>query len=141
MNLSSRVKLLKVKDHSAANTTDVTSDEVDTAGYDGVMFVTSFGTAATDNTLKAQQDIVTGMASAADLLATSVTSGASDEDVWIDIYRPQERFVRVVAERGTSSTLESIWAILYNPRSMPVDNATTGTIIGEFHQSPAEGTA
>ena len=141
MNLSSRTKWIKVQNHTAAGTSAVTSDEVDTAGYDGVMFVTSFGTAASDNTLKAQQDTATGMASAADLEGTSVTSGSSDEDVWIDVYRPRERYVRVVAARGTSSTLESIWAVLYDPRSMPVDNTTTGTIVGELHQEPAEGTA
>lgn len=141
MNLSGKVKILKVQDHTGAGTSAVTSDEVDTAGYNGVLFITSFGTAAANNTLKAQQDTVTGMASAADLAGSSVASGTSDEDVWIDVYKPLERFVRVVAARGTSSTLESIWAILYEPRTSPVDNTTTGTIVGELHVSPAEGTA
>lgn len=141
MNLSARTKWIKVKDHSTAATSDVTGDTVDTAGYDGVMFVTSFGTAAANNTLKAQQDSDSAMGTAADLLGTSVTSGTSDEEAWIDIYRPQERYVRVVGLRGTSSTLESIWAVLYDPKVMPVDNTTTGTIAGELHASPAEGTA
>lgn len=139
--LSNFIKLTKVADHSAAGVTDVTSAEVDMAGYEGVLFISSFGTAAANNTIKAQQDTVTGMASAADLLGTSVASGTSDEDVWLDIYRPRERFVRVVAARGTSSTLESIWAIQYGGRKQPVDNTTSGTIIGEAHTSPAEGTA
>lgn len=140
--LSASVKLIKVKDHSAANTTAITSDSVDTAGYEGVIFMTSFGTAATDNTLKAQQSSDDGSAdSFGDLEGTSVTSGSSDEDVWIDIYKPRERYVRVVSARGTSSTQESVWAVLYGPRSLPVDNTTTGTIVGEAHTSPAEGTA
>lgn len=139
--LSSHVKLTKVADHSTANTTDVTSAEVDMAGYEGVLFISSFGTAAANNTMKAQQDTVTGMGSAADLLGTSVASGTSDEDVWIDVFRPRERFVRVIGLRGTSTTMESIWAIQYGARKQPVDNTTSGTIIGEAHASPAEGTA
>ena len=139
--LSQIVKLIKVKDHSSAATSAVTSDIVDTQGYEGVLFVTSFGTAAADNTLKLQQDTDSAGGTMADLEGTSVASGSSDEDVWIDIYKPRERYVRAVAARGTSSTLESIWASLYNPREMPVDNTTTGTIIGEAHTSPAEGTA
>jgi len=141
MNLSSNVKITKVKDHSTAATSAVTSTEVDMLGYEGVLFVTSFGTAAVNNTIKAQQDTATGMGSAADLTGTSVVPGASDEDVWIDVYKPLERFVRVVIARGTSSTLESIWAIQYGARKSPIDNTTTGTIAGELHVTPAEGTA
>lgn len=138
--LSTSTKFIKVKDHSAAAQTGVTSDIVDTAGYAGVMFFTSFGVAAADNTLKAQQDSAAAMGGAADLLGSSVASGTSG-DAWIDVYAPQERYVRVVAARGTSSTLESIWAILYGPAVEPVGNVTAGTIIGETSYSPAEGTA
>jgi hypothetical protein len=139
--LSSNVKITKVADHTTAGTDAVTSAEVNMAGYEGVMFVTSFGTANAGNLLKAQQDTATGMASAADLEGTSVTSGTSDEDVWLDVYKPREQFVRVYATRGASSTLESIWAIQYGPRYAAPDNTTSGTITGEQHVSPAEGTA
>lgn len=143
--LSDNVKLIKVKDHSAANTTAVDSDGVDmdqNGGYEGVLFVTSFGTPATDNTIKAQQSSDDGSSdSYGDLTGTLTAPAASDEDHWLDIYKPTKRYVRVEATRGTSSTLESIWAILYGPRSKPVDNTTTGTIVGEGHVSPAEGTA
>jgi hypothetical protein len=137
--LSSRVKITKVEDHTAAGTTDVDSAGVDMAGYEGVLFVGSFGTAAASNTLEAQQS--TDDASFSALLGTAVSSSTSDEDVWIDVFRPQERYVRVHAEIGTSSTLESIWAIQYGARSVPVDNTTSGTITGEAHNAPAEGTA
>lgn len=138
-NLSSRVKFTKVADHTAAGTSAVNSTAVDMAGYEGVVFLTSFGTAASGNTLEAAQS--SDNSSFSDLADTSVTSGTTDEDVWIEIYRPQERYVRVEAARGTSSTLESIWAIQYGGRSLAVDNTTSGTIIGEFHQEPSEGTA
>ena len=140
MQLSSEVKITKVADHSTADTAAVTSAAVDMAGYEGVLFLTSFGSAAANNTLLASQDTASGGAYT-DLLGTSVASGTSDEDVWIDIYRPLKRYVRVEAARGTSSTLESIWAIQYGGRKQPVDNTTSNTIIGEAHVSPAEGTA
>src|SRR3990167_6520344 len=140
MQLSNHVKITKVSDHSAAATSAVNSTGVDMAGYEGVLFITSFGTAAADNTVNAAQGLTLG-GTYDDLLGSSVASGTSDEDVWIDVYRPIDRFVRLEAARGTSSTLESIWAIQYGGRKQPVDNTTTGTIIGEAHVSVAEGTA
>lgn len=140
--ITEHVKITKLKDHSTAATSAVDSASVDMAGWDGVLFLTSFGTAAADNTLKAAQSDDDGSADDfTDLTGTSVASGTSDEDVWIDIQRPTKRYVRVTAARGTSSTLESIWAIQYRGRTAGQTNVTSGTIIGERHASKAEGTA
>lgn len=142
MNQSSRTKLIKIADHSTAATSAVTSIAVDTAGYDGALFFSSFGTAAADNTVKVQQSSDDGSTDAySDLEGTSVSSSTSDEDVWVDVFRPTKRYLKFVAARGTSSTLESMWVQLYNPRTMPVDNTTSGTITGEVFATPAEGTA
>lgn len=139
MNLSSNVKITKVSDHSTAATSAVDSSSVDMLGYEGVIFITSFGTANAANTINAAQS--SNDSDFTDLEGTSVSSGTSDEDVWIDVYRPSDRYVRCEAARGASSTLESIWAIQYGARKAPVDNTTTGTITGEVHASPDEGTA
>lgn len=145
--LSENVKITKVKDHTAAGTSAVNSDGVDMQGWDAVLFLTSFGTAAADNTLNAAQSDDDGVADAYDDLAgTSVASGTSDEDVWLDIHRPLKRYVRVEAARGTSSTFESVWAIQYKGgkpglSDLPQSNLVSGTIIGERHASKAEGTA
>lgn len=140
--LSENVKLVKIKDHSTADTTAVTSDAIDTQGYGGCLILSSFGTAASGNTVKIQQSSDDGVADGySDLEGTSTTSGSSDEDVWVDIPKPRKRYLKAVFARGTSSTLESVWAILYNPAVLPVDNTTTGTITGEAHVSPDEGTA
>lgn len=138
--LSQQVKFTKVADHSTAATTAVNSTGVDMTGFDGVMFITSFGTAAANNTINLAQgdDNSTDWV---DLKGTSVASGTSDEDVFVDIWRPSDRYVRCEVARGTSSTVESIWAIQYGARSVPNDNTTTGTITGETHISPIEGTA
>jgi len=139
MNLSKSCKFTKVADHSSAATSAINSASVDMLGYDGVIFITSFGTAASNNTINAAQcdDDSTFL----DLEGSSVTSGSSDEDVFVEVYRPKDRYVRCEVARGTSSTCESIWAIQYGARKQPVDNTTTGTIAGELHVTPDEGTA
>lgn len=140
--LTENVKFVKIQDHTTAATSAVTSDAVDTQGYGGVCLLTSFGTAAANNTIKAQysdDDAATDAYS--DVADTSTSANTSDEDVWIDVKRPAKRYLKFVVARGTSSTLESMWAILYNPTNLPVDNTTSGTITGESFVQPAEGTA
>ena len=141
MNLSNNSRMREGIATTAAGTTTINGAEVDMQDYEGVLFVIKFGTPATDNQIKAQQDSVTGMAGAQDLKGTLVTTGASDEIVWIDLYRPRKRFVRMVALRGTSTTIDWGVAIQYGPRKGPVDNAVAGTIAGELHVGPEEGTA
>lgn len=140
--LSDKIKITKIQDHTTAGTGAVNGTGVDMAGYEGVIFISSFGTAAANNTVNAAQSDDDGSPDDyTDLEGTSVASGSSDEDVWLDVYRPTKRYVRPEYARGTSSTLESVWAIQYGARSLPVGNTTSGTITGEAHVTPAEGTA
>ena len=139
--LSDNIKIVKIADHSTADTTLITSSAVDMQGYTCALFITSYGTAASGNTFAIQSSSDDGSADAyTDLTGTEVGVSTSDEDVWEDICRPRERYLKVTAERGTSSTLESIWVIQYGARSLPQDNTTAGTIHGEQTNSPAEGT-
>lgn len=140
-NFLSRCKLVKVADHSAAATTDVTSSIVDTAGYEGVVFFTSFGTANATNTIKVQQNSSNQTTGMADVLGTSVASGSSDEDVIVEVYKPSARYMQVLVARGASSTCESIWAALYGGTPGLAANSVSGTQIAEQHNSPAAGTA
>lgn len=140
-NFLNRQKIVKIKDHSAASTADVTSDIIDTAGYEGVVFFTSFGTANATNTIKVQQNSANQTTGMADVLGTSVASGASDEDVIVEIHQPTARYMQVVGARGASSTLESVWAILYNGTPGLAANSLSGTQIAEQHASPIAGTA
>src|SRR3990167_611309 len=139
-NLSSAIKITKCADHTAAGTTDVEGTILDMSGYTGVLFLTSYGTANANNILKVQQDDVNAAGGMADLEGTGVVTGTSDEDTWVDVYKPGKRYVRDIAVVDTSSTVESLWAFQYGAAKEPVDNTTTGTIIGEVHDSPAEGT-
>lgn len=139
MFLSDQIKIIKVQDHTGAGTTAINTDGVDLTGYEGVLFLTSFGTAAANNTIEAAHS--TDNSTFADLTGTNVVPGASDEDVWVDVWNPPSRYARAEIARGTSSTCESIWAFLYGAKAIPVDNTTTGTIAGEAHVAPVEGTA
>jgi hypothetical protein len=130
-----------VKAAQTAGTDAITSDILDMAGYEGVLFLTRFGTAAAGNLVKAQSGTDDSVSDAADLEGTSVSSGTSDEGIYLDIYKPQERYVRLYVTRGTSSTMGEIWAIQYGNRNAPQTHAVSGTLTGETHVSPAEGTA
>lgn len=140
--LSQNVKVIKVADAAGAATSAVNGAGIDMANAEGVLFVTSFGTPASNNSIKSQQSDDDGAADDyTDLTGTSVGVGASDEDVYVDVIRPKKRYVRPVVSRGTSSALGDIWAIVYGLRSVPYTNTVSGTQAGETHHSPAEGTA
>ncbi len=137
-NLSNKTKLTHVSAYAAASTDPINSTSVDMKGYEGVVFLAVFGTAAANNIINAAQS--SDDSSFADLEGTAVGAGASDETQWLDIYRPIDRYVRCEVALGTSSTFEGCWAIQYGPRNEVVDNTTAGTIHGELHVSPPEGT-
>jgi hypothetical protein len=141
MNLSANVKIRKVKAASTADTSAVNSDVVDMSGYSGVMFFTTIGTANAGNYIKAQQDTDAAMGTAADLTGTKVVAAADTQVTWLDIFRPLERYVRVVVTRGASTTVGDIYAILYDAANKPCDNLVDDVIIGELYASPVEGTA
>lgn len=143
--LLDHVKFTKVSDVAAAATTAVNSASVDMAadhGYDGVAFVTSFGTADAGNYIKLQQSDDNGSTDGwSDIAESAVDPGASDEDQIIDIQQPRKRYVRAVCIRGASSTVENIWAIQYRGRKVPVTNAVSGTIAVKKIYHRDEGTA
>ena len=128
-NFLSRNVLKKVKDHSATTTDAVNSDIVDTAGYQGVCFFTSLGTANATNTMKVQQSATNATDDMLDLTGTSVTSGTTDEDLIIEVRRPTDRYVRVVVSRGATTTCESIWCILYGQGGRIASNSGTRCFI------------
>lgn len=140
-NFLNKTRLIKVADHTAAGTSDVTSSIVDTAGYEGVVFITSVSTANATNTIKVQQNTANQTTGMADLAGTSVSSGTTDEDLVVEIHKPQERYLQVVVARGASTTCESIWAILYGGTTSASTTGVAGTAAAELHVSPAEGTA
>ena len=140
MNLSNAVKVTKVIAAATAATGTSNGTILDMSGFEGVMFVGgAMGTANSGNYIKAQQDTASGGGTMADLEGTKITPGDDDDSICLDLYRPLERYVRVVVVRGASSTLGDVYAIQYGGRKPPVDNADE--VDTELHVSPAEGTA
>jgi len=126
-----------VKGYQGAGTSAVNSDGVDMRGYDSVLFIVALGTAAADNTVNAAQG-ADNSADWTDLEGTSVASGAKTL-LLLDIHKPTDRYVRAEVARGTSTTVDSIIAIQYRARELPVSNTTGASI--EQHAHPIEGTA
>jgi hypothetical protein len=140
--LSEVVDITNVKSAVASGTTDQTGTGVDMSGWDGVLFVTTLGTPAVNNIMKAQQSNDDGSADDYDdLEGSAVAPGASDEQQFIDIYRPTKRYVRPYLTRGSATTVENIYAIRYRGRSVPHDNVESGRSAGVALVSPDEGTA
>lgn len=139
-NLGKNVKVTPVLAYAGATTGTVNGTEIDMQGFEGVMFVGGgFGAANAGNYYKVQQDTATGMGSAADLEGTKLVPGDNDDDICIDVYRPQERFVRIVKVIGSSSASDPVYAIQYGARIVPTTHAAT--VDSETHVSPDEGTA
>lgn len=144
-SLLESVEVQVVSNAVAGGTSDIETTEVDMEGWESVMWICQFGaiTGSAVTSVKAQQDTVTGMGSAADLEGTGQTVADDDDDTAfvLNLVKPQERFVRLVVARATqNAVVESVVAIKYNGKAAPV---TQGATIGgsETTVSPAEGTA
>ncbi len=119
----------------------VTGAGVDMSGFEGVAFIAVVGKGeVAAHSLKAQQDTDSAFGTAADLAGTAKafsSAVAADGIAVLDIYQPQERYVRpllTVANVGTARPAMII-SIRYGARISPQVN------VGEFHQAPDEGTA
>lgn len=140
VGLLENVKVEKIFDEVADGTSASNGTEVDMAGFEGVIFVVVYGTSATDNGIHVEQDTVTGMGSAADLAGTQVFLDGTETVSICQVHKPRERFLRAVADRGTSTTIPAGVAIKYGARTCPVDNDADTDNSAETHISPAEGT-
>lgn len=141
IGLMENVKIIKTFDEVTAGTSASSGATIDTAGAEGVLFVTVLGTAAADNGVKIQQDSASGMGTAADLAGTLTLSDATETTIVTQVHKPRERYVRAVAVRGTSTTVPAGIAIVYGLRTQPYDNDAQTDVAAESNVSPAEGTA
>ncbi len=117
-------------------TSAVNSTVVDTAGAEGVVFSVLFGTAAANNGLKVQQGTLADGSDMADLAGSQILGNT--RLVVAQVHKPTKRYLRAVAIRGTSSTVDGITADVYGVRTLPA--VSTGTTV-ESSVSPVEGTA
>jgi hypothetical protein len=144
--LSDRVKIEIASNTTAgaAGTADITTAAVDTAGYEGVLFIVPLGTIVSGavTSIKVQQCDTTG-GSYADLTGSAQTIADTDDDklLYVDVYRPQEQFLKLIVDRGTqNTTVGGVVAIKYGKRTLGTASHGTG-VSGEQWTGPAEGTA
>lgn len=127
----------------AAGTSAITSSAVDTAGYDGVLFIVPVGAIVSGavTSLKVQQCDTSG-GSYADLTGTNQTIADTDDDklFYVDVFQPKEQFLKLVVSRATqNATIGGIIALRYNAGSRPASQGSN--VSGENFNWPAEGTA
>ena len=141
-NLAAQVKGTRVLNAVAAGQTDQNSAAVDMKGFESVLFMAAFGaiTATAVTKIKAQQssDNVTFN----DLAGTEVVvaDSADNKVFWLDVVKPEDRYVRLVVDRGTAdAVIDGVFALQYGAKKVPTTHdATFGG--GELHVSPDEGT-
>lgn len=145
-HLSDEVKVTRVMNAVAAGTTDQESSIIDMAGYDGVLFVASFGTltASQVTSVKVQQNSANSTSGMADLAGTStgpLADADSNKVLMVDVFQPEEQYLRLVVDRGTANAvIDGVVAIQYKARALPVTQSSTVSA-SEQHVRPAEGTA
>lgn len=126
---------------TAAGTTVLTGpNSFDTQGYDGVVFIAAIGTlTATQVTFLAAQGSADGTtwgavgtaASPTNLISGAQTAAMADADsnklLVLDVFRPQQRFIRAVLYRGTANAVvDGVVAIRYEAKKLPtVQDSTT----------------
>lgn len=146
MNLNKNVKISQAitVTAGAAGTSDINGTTLDMSGFDGVLMVVTFGaiTGSAVTSIKAQQGAASTLSDAADLTGTAQTVADTDDEktFYIDLYKPTERYVRLVVDRGTqNAVVASAEYIQYGAKVAPTTHGSN--VSGETHISPAEGTA
>lgn len=139
MNLSKDVEITLVKTGVTAGTSEIDSDIIDMAGFDGVLFVAILNTVtdASVLTLLAQQNTANSTSGMAAI--TGATTGAqtastsSNKFMYVDVYKPQQEFLRAVLTRTTqNAAIGGILAIKYKAAKRPTIHDATTLLAGAF---------
>jgi len=119
--LTENTKIVATDSSTSAGTSTVNSQSVDMesdGGFDEVTFAVEFETAAADNVAKLQSS--PDNSTWTDINGATISTVDTDDKVQrLNSFRPQARYVRLVATRGTSTVLGTILAVLSRPRTAP----------------------
>jgi hypothetical protein len=111
----------------AAASTAIEGSAIDSANYEGVMFVAQLGAivsgAVTSLKLQESADGSTGWT---DVASTSITVADDDDSGirYLDYRRPAERYVRLYVSRATQNATLTATALLYGAKSQPLTQPT-----------------
>lgn len=107
-----------------------TGESIDTAGFDGCMFVGNLGTPVNDATvtlaIHGSDASTSGFAALSGASHTS-SGGEADHIQVVDVYRPLNRYLRPILTRSSSNGVEygGIVAYLYGPSKVPTTHDST----------------
>ncbi len=140
--LMNNVKITLVRAGEAAGTHKVPTEMIDMAGFEGVVFFGTIATKGNGNFIYAQQDEAEDGSFSVDLAGSKVVATANGQVVWLDIYKPEKRYLRAWINRETSTAFGDIYAIQYQGHKGLISNlsAVAGELIGKILISPDEGT-
>ena len=146
LNLAKDLKIIRVMNAVAAGTSNQDATTIDTAGYDGVVFLTAFGTitATAVTSVKLGGGAASDGSDKADLAGTgsgTLTPTTHNNKVVVtEIYRPQQRYITLSVLRGTANAvIDGSVAILYRGRAVPTTNDAS-VAARVVTVSPATGT-
>jgi hypothetical protein len=142
MNEMKNVKVMLGVVAAASAGTQVDTATIDTAGYEGVMFLGSVATANAGNYAKLQSDTASGFGTAADVLGSKVVPATSGDSFLIDVFRPLKRYWKCsIIRAGTNTVTGDVYVILYGPKKKPTTHGAT-IVAADQKQlvSPIDGT-
>lgn len=139
-NLSANSLITKAIATTTAGTTTLTGT-VDMQGFDGVLFVGSFGTADVTNGFKAGGGAASNGSDASDYAGSKTLTDGTGLTVVLDIFRPQDRYVTVSQIRAVSSTSDGVFAIRYCNDFGPINSTLAANLIAKLLADPVKGTA
>ena len=144
MNFLKDAKIIRVENSAVAATSALTTDIVDTIGFDSIAFVVALGdvTSASVLTLTAKTNTADHLTTPTPVtLATTATftAGASDADnkmLVLDLHQPRARYVWAVLTRADqNAVVDGVFAILYNAHQKPV-TAHASVVASSFVNDP-----
>lgn len=146
MNLSKTTKLSQAVTVTAgaAGTDAIAGTTLDMSGYESVLVTCTFGAIASGaaTSIKMQQGNASDMSDAEDLAGTAqtVADDADGKTFYVDLVKPTKRYVRLYVSRATqNATVAVAHYQQYGAKKLPVSHGSN--VLGEFHASPAAGTA
>lgn len=131
MNLLKNVKVDQILGYFAAGQVAKTSDIIDMAGYDGVLFVAEFGTIIENGTINVQvlQDTdsaggtMAALAGTAAHTVTAANAALTQSAIAVDVYKPLERYLEVtVTPAVQDAVICGVTAIRYKGKMGPDAN-------------------
>jgi hypothetical protein len=143
LNFLKDMKFICVENAAVADTTTLTTDVVDTRGFDSVAFIVKLGDVTATSVLTLTgltndtNDTVTPVTLADPVTYTAAAADADNKLMILDLHKPRQRYVYATLARGTANAVvDGIFALLYNSHEMPL-TVDASVIASGFINDPA----